>query len=252
MSHIDSQSQATYPRTESGKAKYDLPPHLLEQFEKDRKKKAKRKKERELERLARAADPFSEKKGGKNGRKAMVAAADRTITALPNRVVHLTTLVHIIRDFVNNSNGPTWTELPPADKPTRQNIHKIAMVFNLKSVSKGKENARRTTLTKTPMTGVRVDEGKIARIIRNSENSFLNQDFGKGKGKGKGGVPRHREGDVVGNAAPKLDESNVGFRLLEMMGWAEGERIGASTNGLEVPLAAVIKTSKLGLGALRK
>jgi len=62
-------------------------------------------------------------------------------------------------------------------------------------------------------------------------------------------VPRHREGEEVGKTAPRLDDSNVGFRLLETMGWSEGDRIGASTNGLEVPLTAVIKTSKLGLGA---
>lgn len=37
--------------------------------------------------------------------------------------------------------------------------------------------------------------------------------------------------------------------MLAMMGWAEGERIGVG--GLDVPLAAVIKNTKLGLGATR-
>ena len=51
-------------------------------------------------------------------------------------------------------------------------------------------------------------------------------------------------------AAPKLDESNIGFQMLSAMGWDEGDRIG-SVGGLEAPLVAVIKTTKLGLGASR-
>jgi hypothetical protein len=38
--------------------------------------------------------------------------------------------------------------------------------------------------------------------------------------------------------------------MLAAMGWAEGDRIG-STGGLEAPLTAVIKHTKLGLGAMR-
>jgi hypothetical protein len=37
--------------------------------------------------------------------------------------------------------------------------------------------------------------------------------------------------------------------MLAGMGWQEGERIGASAGGLEAPIAAIIKRSKLGLGA---
>lgn len=33
--------------------------------------------------------------------------------------------------------------------------------------------------------------------------------------------------------------------------WSEGVRIGASASGLEAPLKAVIKNTKLGLGAQR-
>lgn len=51
-------------------------------------------------------------------------------------------------------------------------------------------------------------------------------------------------------AAPKLDGSNIGFKMLSAMGWEEGGRIGA-VGGLEAPLVAVIKTTKSGLGANR-
>lgn len=49
-------------------------------------------------------------------------------------------------------------------------------------------------------------------------------------------------------AAPKIDEANVGFIMLASMGWSNGETIGLS-GGLDVPITAVIKKTKLGLGA---
>lgn len=49
-------------------------------------------------------------------------------------------------------------------------------------------------------------------------------------------------------SAPKIGESNVGFKMLAAMGWADGDRIGLS-GGLDAPLVAVMKKTKLGLGA---
>lgn len=49
-------------------------------------------------------------------------------------------------------------------------------------------------------------------------------------------------------AAPKIGETNVGFRMLAAMGWSEGNQIGLS-GGLDVPLVAKMKKTKLGLGA---
>ena len=57
-------------------------------------------------------------------------------------------------------------------------------------------------------------------------------------------------GNYLYQAAPKIDSSNRGFRLLEAMGWSEGKQIGI-TGGLDQPLTAIIKHSKLGLGATR-
>lgn len=54
--------------------------------------------------------------------------------------------------------------------------------------------------------------------------------------------------DLYLQEAPKIDETNLGFKLLASMGWKEGDRIGLS-GGLEIPLVAIMKKSKLGLGA---
>jgi hypothetical protein len=55
-------------------------------------------------------------------------------------------------------------------------------------------------------------------------------------------------GRLFFQAAPKIDEKNVGFMMLASMGWSGGAAIGLS-GGLDAPLTAVIKKTKLGLGA---
>ncbi|KAF9526875.1 hypothetical protein CPB83DRAFT_908087 [Crepidotus variabilis] len=236
-------------RKDKGKG---LQPDLHAQWEKDRARKAEFKKQRDLAKLVSAADPLVRKKGGKKARRAIQRAAslDPTIHVLPNRVIDMSSLVQQIRRFIADVGGPPTMSLPPTNKHTRKNIHEMALAFNLKSVSKGQGDARYTTLTKTTRSGFGPDERKIAKIMRRSggPGALGNEFIYEGKGRG-GPMPKHREGDEVGGAAPKLTESNVGFRLLEMMGWAEGDRIGSSMKGLEAPLTAIIKTSKRGLGA---
>ncbi|KAG5350840.1 hypothetical protein C0989_009063, partial [Termitomyces sp. Mn162] len=258
------------------KDKYkDLPLELQDQWRKDREKKAENKRLRQLKRLELAADPMSYKKGGKKGQKAMLSAAklDPTITVSPNRVIDITTLVQQIRRFISNIGGPSSMSLPPASKETRKRVHEMALAFNLKSISKGKGDARYTTLLKTTRTGLFVDEGKVAKIVRRSmRGGGGGGEFSRSSTRGsRGGAhampPLHKEGEEVGKvcfwslrltlmvltgyffqAAPKIGESNVGFKMLALMGWSEGQRIGI-TGGLDAPLTAVIKRSKLGLGA---
>ena len=191
-----------------------LPDNLKIQWEKDRLKKAAYKKAREQARLEAAADPLSPRKGGKKGRKAMLAAAraDPTIIVLPNRIIDMVTLVQQIKRFIGDEDGRSTMSLPPTNKATRKNIHELAVAFNLKSVSKGEGDARYTTLIKTLRTGsFGIDETKVAKIVRRSGrmgargDSFV-QDRKKVKGKKKersgGGaqarLPRHRDGDEVG------------------------------------------------------
>lgn len=190
----------TERRKDKGK---DLPPDLQAIWEKDRKAKAEYKKAREQARLENAADPMAKKKGGKKGRKAMLAAArlDPTITVIPNRIIDMVTLVQQIRRFIADVGGPSTISLPPTNKETRKNIHEMAAAFNLKSVSNGKGDSRYTTLSKTTRSGFGVNEQKVAKIVRRSGgmgargDSFINEKKGRGA---PSTMPRHREGDEVG------------------------------------------------------
>ncbi|KAL1742507.1 hypothetical protein HDZ31DRAFT_43116 [Schizophyllum fasciatum] len=245
----------------------NLSAELQEQWEKDRAKKAANKRARQLARMQVAADPLAPKRGGKKMKKAIAAVARHiemaysddedlpgTVHVIPNRVIDMTTLVMQIRRFIDDI-GRTSMSLPPANKDTRKKVHELANAFGLKSESKGKGEARFTTLKRTSRTGYTVNERKIARIVRGAGGQggmFGSSSFEKGKkGKATGSgvrVPRHREGEEVGGHAPKIGETNVGFRMLAMMGWQDGQRIGVS-GGLDAPVAAIMKTTKLGLGA---
>ncbi|RDX55233.1 hypothetical protein OH76DRAFT_1372984 [Lentinus brumalis] len=230
-----------------GKNKH-VPPELREQWEKDREKKAENKKKRALDRLILAADPLALHKGGKKGRKAMLAAA-RSADDLPNRIVDLVDLEIQIRRFLEDIGGPNTMSLPPADKDTRKRVHELATAFNLKSQSKGKGEARYTTLVKKSNSGVGINEGKIRHIMRQATKGKWEAPGGYGKGRGKvTSLAKHREGEAVGKDAAKIDDKNVGFRMLAAMGWSDGDRIGQS-GGLDVPLTAIMKKTKLGLGA---
>ncbi|KAL1945851.1 hypothetical protein VTO73DRAFT_1853 [Trametes versicolor] len=228
----------------------DMPPELREQWEKDRAKKAENKRKRALERMQLAADPLAQHKGGKKGRKAMLAAARADADAdLPNRVTDLVSLEQQIRRFLADIGGSNTMALPPANKETRAQVHQLAMAFNLKSQSKGKGNTRYTTLTKTSKSGVGIQEGKIRRILREATGGAWQGPGGGGKGRSKTmSLATHREGEEVGKEAPKIGASNMGFKMLAAMGWTDGDRIGLS-GGLDAPLTAIMKKTKLGLGA---
>ncbi|CCL98192.1 uncharacterized protein FIBRA_00186 [Fibroporia radiculosa] len=229
------------------KDKY-IPSELQEQWNKDRAKKAENKRRRAEDRLALAMDPIAVHKGGKKGRKAMLAAAKLDSSEdMPNRITNFVSLEQQIRRFIFDLGGKSTMALPPANKETRKKIHELANAFNLKSESKGKGNNRYTTLIKTTRTGTRINENKIKTILRVYAPSW---DTPGREGYSKKGVSlaKHQEGEEVGKMAPKIGETNIGFKMLAAMGWSEGNRIGLS-GGLDAPLTAIMKKTKLGLGA---
>lgn len=219
----------------------DIPAELQEIWEKDRAKKAERKRAREEARLIDAVDPISPKNGGKKGRKATRAAArlDPTeLAEIQNAIVDMVSLEKQIRRFISDNGGKNNMVLPPMNKASRKKVHELASSFNLKSQSKGKGAGRYTTLIKS--TNMRaIDERKVGSFMKKHGGRFDT-------------MPRHKDGDEVGKAAPKIGQTNVGFRMLASMGWAEGDRIGGdASTGIDAPLTAFIKNTKLGLGATR-
>ncbi|KAI0058739.1 hypothetical protein BV25DRAFT_1829724 [Artomyces pyxidatus] len=229
-----------------------VPMALRDQWSRDRAKKAEAKRKRAQARLEAAADPLAPKRGGTKGRKAMFAAAalDPDIP-VPNRVFDAASLEAQIRRFIADIGGRDTMVLPPMAKGARKNVHELALAFGLSSQSKGKGSGRYPMLSKTTRTGFSVNERKVTRILRNmgvTSRGGPGAGGWGGKSGGSGMVAKPRDGEVVGKAAPKIGSSNVGFQMLAAMGWSQGDRIGI-TGGIEVPLTAIVKNTKLGLGA---
>lgn len=230
---------------------------LEAQWAKDRAKKAEYKLDRATARLLAALDPLSApgQAQRRTSRKAMRAAArlDPTIalSIAPHAIVDVASLEAQMRRFVEDEGGRRSMALPPMEKWVRKRVHEMANAFGLKSVSKGRGSARYTTLIKTREMGMGVREGKLDTLMKRYHR-MDGKGKGNGNGRDRGGVPKHREGEEVGKAAPKIGESNIGFKMLASMGWSEGNRIGGTDSvGIEAPLTAIIKHSKLGLGATR-
>lgn len=148
------------------------------------------------------------------------------------------------------------------DKADRKVVHEYANAFNLKSKSIGSAKSRFPILTRTQRTmsyDQRVFDAVSSRITRR----FLPRMDVKGKrgpaparragGGGGGGfgsaAVSYRDGDIVGGSAPELGASNIGRAMLEKMGWAAGDALGALNNkGILQPVSHVVKTTKAGLG----
>jgi hypothetical protein len=123
-------------------------------------------------------------------RKARLAAA----LASP---MSLETVVGLMRQFVADISGARTHPLPPMDLKMRKTVHDLADAFKLKSKSKSSGAARFTTLTKTALSGMNVDEKAIARIL-GQPSSYVTHEGAKGKGRPRAGRMRPRDGEVVG------------------------------------------------------
>ena len=113
--------------------------------------------------------------------------------------MNLATIVGHMRRFVADIGGARTLPLPPMNRQMRKSVHELAHAFKLESKSRGKGAERFTILTKKTISGLNVDEKKIARILGKSSLSptYMMHEAGRGKGKVKVKT-RPRDGDVVG------------------------------------------------------
>lgn len=119
---------------------------------------------------------------------------------------------------------------------------------------------RHVVLYKTTRVHDNYSKSYVARILRtlNSRqyDSRVSSMKDLKKSKDNGGKfsrnkhkYRYQDGDIVGKDASEIDKDNKGRMMLERLGWIAGSGLGAADNkGIEVPIMAVIKTTKLGLG----
>ncbi|WWD17876.1 hypothetical protein CI109_102320 [Kwoniella shandongensis] len=274
------------PAVKNKKNKH-IPPQLQAQWEKDRRAKAEKKQQRELERLIAEIEPYALRKlskgKGKGKSKAHQASVAHHIPASASQVAQMFDIssdedeMPVFRkggrvpsgvslDYVDqkiqiflDDGGKSTLSLPPMDKEGRKKVHLLAECYGLKSKSRG--SGKTSVLLKLQRSGTVIDKVRRERLLTAAPQSggkFYKALFSRGggggdKGKSKSRAPpgpsvRHKDGDMVGEGAERIGMENIGHKLLSKMGWAEGERIGR-TGGLDAPIVAIVKNTKMGLGA---
>lgn len=110
--------------------------------------------------------------------------------------------------------------LPPKDKQWRKRAHELCQAFHLKTQSNGAEGNRFMTLFRTSKSGIGVRQSRVQNVLRQSKRFEQSvRDRNKGQRQKGGTRIRTRDGEEVGATAPKIDSSNIGFKILEKMGY---------------------------------
>ncbi|TIA92175.1 hypothetical protein E3P99_00769 [Wallemia hederae] len=251
--------------TSSKKKKAQVPPQLQRMWDQDRARKAEKKQAREQIRMAEALSPYTKTKGKKAKKmqaKAIRAAAELSDDDILPDYYNTETINYEIQSFVDVPQRKMM-KLPPMDNKSRKQIHMLADAYNLKSKSVGKGVGRHIMLLKTARSGHNVDYAVVNKAAKACNDGGIGNFYKtlhlarKAASSGKKGasgpkpvMTKHREGTIVGHEAQPIGQESVGYKMLAMMGWNHGQKMGQSGEGLEAPVAAVIKNSRLGLGAL--
>ncbi|KDN46182.1 hypothetical protein RSAG8_04409, partial [Rhizoctonia solani AG-8 WAC10335] len=224
--------------------KKNIPPELQIQWQLDRQKKAENKRLRAIQRQTAALENSPKRGAGSKASFLFNSGSPLTLSAVESR----------LRSFVSNLSQSSMA-LPAMDKESRRRVHLLAECFTVNSISKGKGAGRYVTFKRTSRTGINIDEKKIRRLVIADDEAegggiaafnkgyYRRVDDGPAKSRVK-----TRDGESIGHKAAKIGGDNIGHKLLSKMGWSEGDRIGMS-GGLSDPLQAIMKSSKLGLGA---
>lgn len=59
----------------------------------------------------------------------------------------------------------------------------------------------------------------------------------------------HIDNAAKSNESGGLDKGNIGLKMLEKMGWKEGEGLGKSKSGIVEPIKATMRAGRSGLGS---
>ncbi|KAH8555556.1 hypothetical protein BGW37DRAFT_450035 [Umbelopsis sp. PMI_123] len=180
-----------------------------------------------------------------------------------------------LQQFIRDDSISSY-QMAPMAKYTRRQLHLLATAYNLKSKSLGSGNSRYPVLSKTERTFIPNDRKYIERFIAEAQSTLdatssilrkhrmsNNSDTVPTKSKRKGGAGKkeaNRNGSpagflsgpshghvVAGNAAP-ISDQNIGHQMLAAMGWKQGDSLGTEGTGITVPIEAIVRKKRTGLG----
>ncbi|KAJ3160229.1 hypothetical protein HDU86_001065 [Geranomyces michiganensis] len=233
-----------------------LPLSRTQRRKADKRERAQQRSQRDAQRLARDASArvldgvLSRSKGPK---------IDLQLTSF------LIAVNRQMRTFVLNLGSDRADSITLVAMPSgvRKLVKAMAMRYHLLLRTNGKGRHKVTLLIRTQRSEVPEDwnrvveavvadcDGKISGNMR-SAGSF--DSGGRKPPRKKPGAPdqaaRPALGSVVGGGSAPVGQGNVGFSMLQKMGWKEGEALGVEGSGASIlPVEVLIRGKRTGLGA---
>lgn len=196
--------------------------------------------------------------------------ARRTDSYLLNKYPYCIEMDEVVDEFKMFSKDPIVETLrfPPLDFNAHMVLRAISdsFHFNSKKIGKGKKEyvqvRKPTSKQKREPNWNQIDKLRKRRKLCFRMDSNLskeemrlftrvkNGDTGSWKSKPKSGKSQfgYKEGEIVGANARELPRNSIGRKLLEQMGWNEGDALGIEGNkGIIEPIKVIVKTTKRGI-----
>ena len=169
--------------------------------------------------------------------------------------LHIQNIKDEFEEFYSNNRDRLI--FPPLDPHGNKTLTKFAKHYNMKTSKAGKGLHTHIMVDKTKKTRRSLPNyGLISQLLKQRpvfmriDVKRVQEDFVKTeriniRSKGKFHI---KEGEIVGENAPEIGNDNIGRRMLEKLGWSQGEGLGAETNkGTSEPVFARVKKGKAGL-----
>eukprot|EP00833_Pecoramyces_ruminatium_P005529 jgi/Orpsp1_1/1179561/evm.model.c7180000069866.1 len=203
------------------------------------------------------------KKENKRIQKVLKYKKGNKLQTSPEVFKYLKHINTTIKDFVTNG----FESIPLGNLPSelRKSVGMIAIEYGVKIKTRGSGKRKITNLIRTSRSKIPDNWNTIVETVfskteaqrhSNMDVRKRNLDMAKRRGKyhnnnnkGKSSVNKPELGSKVGENANPISDSNIGFKLLQSMGWNPGESLGNNnSNGLINPIEVVVRDQS-GLGA---
>lgn len=149
------------------------------------------------------------------------------------------------------SSGKEQLELPLVSRTLCHTVSSLAQLHRLQCTLQQQKRRLPVVshlLKRTPFTRVasKVDVENVLKICsRERQNPWLRRSSSSFSSSSSSATATL---SVVGSSSSPLDESNLGRKMLQGMGWKPGSGLGPREEGIREPIAALLRPRFTGLG----
>ncbi|KAJ3021572.1 hypothetical protein HKX48_008239 [Thoreauomyces humboldtii] len=194
--------------------------------------------------------------------------AESLAKAGPRITRQVTEFLHNVNDDMRQLAEPPrqgrrqMNEIPLAPMPgaVRRLVCSLAKHYKILPKTRGKGKAKTVVLIRTQRSATPPGwKSLVQQIVTESGGLFEGNtraaaSFTRDRRvlPKKPGPPdqsaKPRTGDIVGHGSSAIGESNIGHRMLKMMGWQPGQSLGADGTGIVAPVEVLVRERRSGLG----